>query len=279
MAKMFATEAAQRVIDRAVQLHGGRGVTKGDKVEELYREIRALRIYEGATEVQKIVIAREVLKQRAGEARAGGGMMEHGHDPDRDMSIRSRGTICRRASSGRSSGSTLPELQYPERLNCVTEFVDRWVAAGRGRPHRVCLAHRDADLRAACRAHQPHRQCADARSRPGAGQPRAAARAEQSDDGRGLSRGHQGRRRRGRHHAAAARQGAVLSARQGEDRARAVRRAARRRDGEGQGRSRAELQARRLLGQRRADALEDADGASPATRISPPATPRATMSA
>jgi acyl-CoA dehydrogenase len=64
MAKMFATEAAQRVIDRAVQLHGGLGVTKGVKVEELYREIRALRIYEGATEVQKIVIAREALKNR-----------------------------------------------------------------------------------------------------------------------------------------------------------------------------------------------------------------------
>jgi acyl-CoA dehydrogenase len=64
MAKMYATEAAQRVIDRAVQLHGGLGVTKGVKVEELYREIRALRIYEGATEVQKIVIAREALKER-----------------------------------------------------------------------------------------------------------------------------------------------------------------------------------------------------------------------
>src|SRR4051795_1462105 len=64
MAKMFATEAAQRVIDRAVQLHGGAGVQKGVKVEELYREIRALRIYEGATEVQKIVIARDLLKQR-----------------------------------------------------------------------------------------------------------------------------------------------------------------------------------------------------------------------
>ena len=64
MAKMFATEAAQQVIDRAVQLHGGRGVTKGEKVEELYREIRALRIYEGATEVQKIVIAREALRAR-----------------------------------------------------------------------------------------------------------------------------------------------------------------------------------------------------------------------
>jgi acyl-CoA dehydrogenase len=64
MAKMFATEAAQRVIDRAVQLFGGHGVTKGVKVEELYREIRALRIYEGATEVQKIVIAREALKSQ-----------------------------------------------------------------------------------------------------------------------------------------------------------------------------------------------------------------------
>jgi acyl-CoA dehydrogenase len=67
-AKMFATEAAQRVIDRAVQLHGGFGVTKGVKVEELYREIRALRIYEGATEVQKVVIARELLKNRVGKS-------------------------------------------------------------------------------------------------------------------------------------------------------------------------------------------------------------------
>jgi acyl-CoA dehydrogenase len=65
MAKMVATENAQRIIDRAVQLHGGLGVTKGVKVEELYREIRALRIYEGATDVQKIVIARECLKAYA----------------------------------------------------------------------------------------------------------------------------------------------------------------------------------------------------------------------
>ena len=70
MAKMHATETAQGVIDKAVQIFGGLGVTKGVKVEELYREIRALRIYEGATEVQKIVIAREMLKmveaQRSG---------------------------------------------------------------------------------------------------------------------------------------------------------------------------------------------------------------------
>lgn len=62
MAKMFATETAQQVIDRAVQMFGGLGVKTGTKVEELYREIRALRIYEGATEVQKVVIARELLK-------------------------------------------------------------------------------------------------------------------------------------------------------------------------------------------------------------------------
>ena len=70
MAKMFATESAQRVIDRAVQMFGGQGVRKGVKVEELYREIRALRIYEGATEVQKVVIAREALKDRAQGRRA-----------------------------------------------------------------------------------------------------------------------------------------------------------------------------------------------------------------
>ena len=61
MAKLYATDQAQLVIDKAVQLYGGMGVRKGVKVEELYREIRALRIYEGASEVQKIVIARQHL--------------------------------------------------------------------------------------------------------------------------------------------------------------------------------------------------------------------------
>jgi acyl-CoA dehydrogenase len=69
IAKMFATEMAQRVIDRAVQIFGGNGVRVGSIVEALYREIRALRIYEGATEVQKIIIARELLKTRQGERR------------------------------------------------------------------------------------------------------------------------------------------------------------------------------------------------------------------
>ena len=60
-----ATEGAQQVIDAAVQLWGGLGVTSEQPVERLYREIRALRIYEGASEVQKVVIAREMLKERA----------------------------------------------------------------------------------------------------------------------------------------------------------------------------------------------------------------------
>jgi acyl-CoA dehydrogenase len=67
MAKLFATERAQTVIDKSVQLLGGLGVTKGCKVEELYREIRALRIYEGASEVQKIVIARQHLESQKPE--------------------------------------------------------------------------------------------------------------------------------------------------------------------------------------------------------------------
>ena len=62
IAKLAATENAQRIIDRSLQLHGGLGVIRGTPVERLYREIRALRIYEGATEVQKLVIARERLK-------------------------------------------------------------------------------------------------------------------------------------------------------------------------------------------------------------------------
>jgi acyl-CoA dehydrogenase len=62
MAKLFATEAAQRIIDSAVQLHGGLGVVRGVPVEALYREVRALRIYEGTSEIQKLIIARELLK-------------------------------------------------------------------------------------------------------------------------------------------------------------------------------------------------------------------------
>ncbi len=66
MAKMTATEAAQQIIDRAVQLFGGRGVARGEVVERLYRDIRALRIYEGATEVQKLIIGRDLIQGAAG---------------------------------------------------------------------------------------------------------------------------------------------------------------------------------------------------------------------
>jgi acyl-CoA dehydrogenase len=65
MAKMFATEAAQKIIDRAVQLHGGLGVVSTSVVERLYREIRPLRIYEGTTEIQKLIIGSSFVKERA----------------------------------------------------------------------------------------------------------------------------------------------------------------------------------------------------------------------
>ncbi|MCS6898384.1 MAG: acyl-CoA dehydrogenase family protein [Myxococcales bacterium] len=62
IAKMYATEAAQRIIDRALQIHGGLGVVRGIAVERLYREIRALRIYEGTTEIQRVVIATRMIQ-------------------------------------------------------------------------------------------------------------------------------------------------------------------------------------------------------------------------
>jgi len=67
MAKLFSTDQAQKVIDRAVQLHGGDGVRTGQSVEKLYREIRALRIYEGASDVQKVIIARQTLDAFQGD--------------------------------------------------------------------------------------------------------------------------------------------------------------------------------------------------------------------
>jgi len=65
MAKLYATEAAQRIVDEAVQIHGGLGVTRGQIVERLYREVRALRIYEGTSEIQRSIIAHSLLKETA----------------------------------------------------------------------------------------------------------------------------------------------------------------------------------------------------------------------
>ncbi len=62
-AKLYATEAAWRIIDEAVQIHGGQGLVRGHPVERLYRDVRALRIYEGTSEIQKLIIAREMRKE------------------------------------------------------------------------------------------------------------------------------------------------------------------------------------------------------------------------
>ena len=61
-AKLFATEAAGRIVDQAVQIHGGTGLVRGSVVERLYRDVRALRIYEGTSEIQKLIIASQLLK-------------------------------------------------------------------------------------------------------------------------------------------------------------------------------------------------------------------------
>ncbi len=73
MAKMVATENAQRVIDAALQMHGGLGVKVGSRVESLYRDIRSLRIYEGATEVQQLIIGKSVLAEAAPKSTGGNG--------------------------------------------------------------------------------------------------------------------------------------------------------------------------------------------------------------
>jgi acyl-CoA dehydrogenase len=64
MAKLFATEAAQRIVDQSLQIHGGMGVVSGNILERLYRDVRALRIYEGTSEIQKLIIAKNILKKK-----------------------------------------------------------------------------------------------------------------------------------------------------------------------------------------------------------------------
>jgi alkylation response protein AidB-like acyl-CoA dehydrogenase len=65
MAKLYATEVAHRVVDHAVQIHGGAGVLRGSPIERLYREVRAPRIYEGTSEIQRLIIARQLLRDGA----------------------------------------------------------------------------------------------------------------------------------------------------------------------------------------------------------------------
>jgi acyl-CoA dehydrogenase len=63
IAKLFATEAAQRIVDQALQIHGGNGVVAGHIMERLYRDVRALRVYEGSSEIQKLVIAKRLMQK------------------------------------------------------------------------------------------------------------------------------------------------------------------------------------------------------------------------
>ena len=72
MAKLFATEAAQRIVDQSLQIHGGNGVVVGNIMERLYRDVRALRIYEGASEIQKLIIARRLLDKQGSTIEDGG---------------------------------------------------------------------------------------------------------------------------------------------------------------------------------------------------------------
>ena len=84
MAKLVATENAQKVIDMALQMHGGQGVQVGSRVEHLYRDIRSLRIYEGATEVQQLIIGKSVLKDVVIPAKAGIHTHDDGFPPSRE---------------------------------------------------------------------------------------------------------------------------------------------------------------------------------------------------
>ena len=114
-----------------MQLHGGDGVRSGHLVESLYREIRALRIYEGASDVQKVIIARAVAN--AGLAlRRSHRVQALRRSVHPRMSIRSRATICRPPSNGRTFCSTAGISSIPEYLNAAVELTDRMVERGFG---------------------------------------------------------------------------------------------------------------------------------------------------
>ena len=130
--------AAQRVIDRAVQLHGGARRHQGRQGRgALPRNPRAahLRGRDRSAEDRDRARGVESNGRRRPRWRRN---RRRSMATDRVMSIRSRGTICRRATQWPEFKFDLPELQYPERLNCVTELVDRWVDARAGRPRRAC---------------------------------------------------------------------------------------------------------------------------------------------
>ena len=142
MAKLYATEAAQRAVDRCVQLHGGLGVAKGHKAEELYREVRALRVYEGASEVQRVVIARAEMRAHAaaplGRRRAmrEAGMDGMGRPQDAASPSAHVDTFARDNLPPREAWPVLrfdlPELRYPRAAERAAALLDAQVEAGRG---------------------------------------------------------------------------------------------------------------------------------------------------
>ena len=190
MAKMIATEGAQQVIDAAVQMFGGRGVVSEQPVERLYREIRALRIYEGATEVQQLIIARELLEgperlTAMPSAHVDTFARDHLPPPEQRPEFLFE----------------LPELQFPAQLNCADRAARprTWPKAAASalciqRAGRLRWTYAELQAQANRIAHVLVR-----RHGPGARQPRAAARAQQPDAGGLLVRGGQGRRHRGGH--------------------------------------------------------------------------------
>ncbi len=221
MAKLAATESAQRVIDAAVQMHGALGVAHGQVVERLYRDIRALRIYEGATDVQRLIVGRASLAEAK----------EAAHDDIPPTSTRLPATTCRRAANGPISSSTLPELRYPDALNCATELLDGALLRGWGDAHGDPRArrHRAGRTRTSPRTPTASRTCWSRTwdSCPGN---RVLLRGPNSPmDGGLLVRDRQGRRHRRGDDAAAPREGTDRHRDQGADQPRAVRRAAGRR--------------------------------------------------
>ena len=192
MAKLHATETAQEVIDGAVQLFGGLGVTVGQTVERLYREVRALRIYEGASEVQKLIIARAALAADRG-----------GHRVTETAHI---DTFARDHLPPREQWPdllfTLPELELPRAAERGRRAAGRAIRRAPVHPRR----RGDLDLRRAARPGRAHRRRARRRHGAGARQPGPAARAQHARAGRLLVRDPPGRRRRGGDDAAAARE-------------------------------------------------------------------------
>ena len=210
MAKLYATEAAQRVIDTAVQLHGGDGVRRGHLVERLYREIRALRIYEGASDVQKIVIARSDSPRRSAEH----GTAIASSSARRRMSIRLRATTCRRSEQWPDilldAGISISRVAQRRRR------TDRPTGRARlRRSHRADRQRPPAHLQGAGRLVEPlaHALVENYGIKPGN---RILIRSGNNPaHGRGLACGDQGRRGGRQHHADAARRRTDQDRRQG----------------------------------------------------------------